>query len=202
MDKIRYFGLGMEGITDEEYARYNREAEAFFNEYPDYLRRLHEYTRLNSISVEIRLVVENGGNTPAEDVDLHLHFPDGFTLGDEAAEEPTEPHRPQTPRALGEMFARSSNLLHELVMPQSYVSPAAFRPASRERFKITKTNSYDVERSFERIKHGYSHPVNPMILTFDSFDSAHSFQINYRVTAANLPQAKSGLLNVVIQKGG
>jgi hypothetical protein len=184
----------------EEYARYNQEVGDFFREYPNYLRELHEYKRLSGLTVEIRLVVENVGNTPAEDVDLHLHFPDGFALGERTAEEPAEPSQPTAPRKWGEMFVRPRDFLTEMAMPTSYVPAETMRAASRERFKITRTNSYDVQRSFERIKHSYSRPVNSMVLTFDSLASAHSFQIGYQLTAANLPQAMAGSLNVVVHK--
>jgi hypothetical protein len=71
----------------------------------------------------------------------------------------------------------------------------------RDRFSLTKTNSYKVEDAFPRIKHGQAGIIRPLMILFDSYESASSFQITYRISAANLPEPVKGALNVVIKKG-
>jgi hypothetical protein len=75
-----------------------------------------------------------------------------------------------------------------------------FSPATLSGFSLRKTNSYEVKDHFKRIKHGHQVSVNALVMTFPTFDSAASFQIDYRVTAANMPVPLTGKLNVKVVK--
>ena len=65
---------------------------------------------------------------------------------------------------------------------------------------IKRTESYDVEYHIQKIKHGDRVVLPKMILTFDSYESACSFNCQYTIRPANLPEAIVGELHFVIEK--
>jgi len=65
---------------------------------------------------------------------------------------------------------------------------------------IKPMNSYNVDFHIQRIKHKLQESAEPLYIVFDSFESAQSFQIDYRILAANVPNEVVGKLHVIIEK--
>lgn len=79
---------------------YNNNLDEFYSEYENTLDKIFEYEKKELLSFNIQLIIKNSGNIPAEDIDLHLHFPDGFELieSSEKEEYPSLPEPPYKPK--------------------------------------------------------------------------------------------------------
>ncbi|HEY0021760.1 MAG TPA: PIN domain-containing protein [Longimicrobium sp.] len=194
----------MGGIPESEFARYNRDRIQYFEAFAEYLRSDWERRIAERLSIDIEIQIVNSGTAPAEDVDVHLHFPDGFLLVDkDSVPEPAKaPSPPVRPRTQSELFQESMRSFH-LYQP-SYES--LFRGTSgvaRERNvsypHIEETGSYDVDWHVKRVKHQQPIILDPLRATFESFDDVRSFGIEYRLLAANVPEPIEGKLNVVVE---
>jgi hypothetical protein len=62
---------------------------------------------------------------------------------------------------------------------------------------ISRSNSYDVKLHVRKLKQNTLEGFDPMIIIFDSLDQISSFQIDYRLVAANVPTAVTGKLHVI-----
>lgn len=191
------YQLGM--IPEEEYTRYNQELAAFFERYECYLRDLHREDEMMARTFSLNMELVNTGTCPAEDIDLHLHFPDGFQLFDEddrpqRSDPPRPPDRPRT------MYDRLGQRL-SMSLPDSYGALTKFSSVGNVSSpSIERTNSYDVRWHVRKLKHFLSEPLNPLYFTFDSFETAASFQVEYTLHMANAPKQVSGQLQVIIEK--
>jgi len=203
---------GMLGIVDtippEEYDRYNRELDEYFAAYEKYMREPWQIEAALRRTIRFQIEIRNVGSAPAEDVDVRLDFPDGFTLiaardlttEDEPRDSREEPRPPLEPRSLMQTLAYGVHPLPNIT-PLSPVFPHFDVPISLSNsFNIERTGSYKVEDHFERIKHGQAVQLPEMFLTFDSYESASCFHCVYALRPANLPDPKEGKLHFVIEK--
>jgi len=189
-------------LQPEDIDSYNKELDKFYEAYSEYLLHEVRYENLRRRKIELLIFATNDGTAPAEDVDVFLHFPDGFevTDGDSFPDAPPSPEPPAKPRTrlqyLAESVALPSldpslliNRIPDVVMrpPQNVSTP-----------NIKRTSSYEVDFHIERIKHRLQEPASPLYIVFESFESAHSFTIEYRLLAANIPDTVIGQLHVVI----
>lgn len=193
------------GIPDSEFARYNRDRIKFFEAFAEYLRTDWERRAAERLSIDIEIQIVNSGTAPAEDVDVHLHFPDGFVLVDKDSvpEPPKAPSSPVRPRTQSELLQDSMRSFH----PYQPSYESLFRGISgvaREHNvsspHIEETNSYDVHWHVKRVKHQQPIILDPLRATFESFDDVRSFGIEYRLIAANVPDPIEGKLNVVVEE--
>lgn len=145
-----------------------------------------------------------GGSCPADDIDIFMHFPDGFELFDEddCEKEPEAPKAPRKPRSILEEAAaglsiRSFGYSDHLHSHLDYLS-SPVGPSNVSGPKIKRTNSYDVKVSVRRAKHGIEEPLDTIYLTFESSAMARSFAIDYAIHASNLPSHVTGTLNVIV----
>ncbi|MDQ8188108.1 PIN domain-containing protein [Pelagicoccus sp. SDUM812002] len=187
------------GLNGREIERYNSEVESYITNYRKYMKGCWELDAAIARSFDFEIEIRNDGTQPAEDVDVHFHFPDGFRLVDDSKpmHYPAEPKEPVAPRSVSDLMeanARSSWMLPALgnVAPPSFEMPTSF--------SIEKTNSYDVNDHFVRIKHGDSVLLPRMRIIFESFEKASSFCCQYTIRPANLPEAITGELNFVVSK--
>ncbi len=65
---------------------------------------------------------------------------------------------------------------------------------------IRNTGSYNVDFHIQRLKHKLQEPTDPLYVIFESFESARSFNIDYRLLAANIPNEVTGQLHIIIEK--
>lgn len=178
----------MQGLQGDRDLRLKR----WYGTYEQYLREVAEFEARQLRTIQIDLMLMNMGTCPAEDVDINLHFPDGFIMynEDEQPERPDEPSAPSlTAFDPGLAFIRP--LMPELMAPEL---PNPHIP------KIRKTNSYDVTIRCGGLKHEYVYNCNPLYLAFDSFGGASSFSFKYNVHAANAPLSQRGELHVILDK--
>ena len=125
---------------------------------------------------------------------MWLHFPDGCVLYEDFPDQPELPEPPVPPQSRSEMML--NNLAPSLLGGLGDLGPVKFHDS----FSLRKTNSYEVKDNFARIKHGHTESIRSLTLTFPSFDTARSFKVEFRITAANLPDPAVGFLNVKVTK--
>lgn len=200
-----YAASTMNFISSEDIQEYNSNLEEFYEEYKHYWKLQYEYQVALAHTVKIVLMLHNTGTIPAEDIDILLHFPDGFHLLKEH-ELPQPPSTPKAPRRPVSAMQKSIDQLNYLsqtpyisnIHTSSIHAPSPLPNVSSP--KIRKTNSYDVSIHVQRIKHGMKLDMDAMFVVFDSFESAMSFGIDYKIHAGNLPNPVIGKLHMVVDK--
>jgi hypothetical protein len=95
------------------------------------------------------------GTVPAEDIDIHLHFPDGFELVDSAdyPKPPTEPNTPYKPKNRLDIPGLGIS-----GFPRIHIPNPQNMNIDSERPTIRKSNSYDVDYNRSYLKHNYNSP--------------------------------------------
>lgn len=190
------------GIQPEELERYNKDLDGFYAAWERYLRETIEHQARRERTYEIVLELVNTGTAPADDIDVFMHFPDGFDLleKDELAEDPAPPRPPREPRTAMQIA------LEGMHMPMSsYLDPGRYIPSiprvsplgNVSEPTIRRTNSYDVDVSVRRLKHSLSEPFDAMYIVFNSNEDVRPFRIDYRINAANAPREFTGALHVL-----
>ncbi|MCS3615881.1 PIN domain-containing protein [Salinibacter ruber] len=179
----------------EEIERYNDELPEFYEEYREYLEKLRKYRYVAGRVIELNLVLSNEGRTPAEDIDIQMHFPDGFLLTDSKLEPPPEPSPPRPPQSLGAGIQD----LHSVVNPTP--TPNLSSPSNVSSPDITETNSYEVEVHVGKIKHTVEESLDPLYVVFESYEAVNPFSFEYQIVAGNVPNPVTGTLHVVAEDG-
>lgn len=187
-------------IPADEYYRYNQGVDEYLRSYECYMSDTWEIQVATRRSIRFEIEIRNTGTSPAEDVDVLLHFPDGFRLFSEEDRPaiPKEPRPPRKPRTRVQMMADSIRPIPSVDLASTYLRD--FRMPMPKSFSIERTESYDVRDHFPRIKHGDRVALPEMFLTFDSYESAGSFSCHYTIRPANLPTPITGDLHFVIEK--
>ncbi len=176
---------------------YNKKLDAYYKEYEDSLGQFFEQEKRKKLTFEIKLQVTNSGKIPAEDVDIHLHFPNGFELlesdkTEKFIELPEPPYKPKHKLDFG--CYRSS------IIPTIPSSLNLGTNLNFNRPKIKKTNSYNVDFYRKYLKHGYSTKLESLSIVFDSYKDIKNFNLDYILSAGNMPEKIEGKLNVIFDK--
>lgn len=185
-------------VSRSQIQRYNTELEAFYQAYETYLHKLHDFQNAKRRMITIEVGLQNSGSIPAEDIDVHMHFPDGFQLFDGDEPLPTGAKPPEPPRKPGTVGGFDMSGLQRLghLTPQRAVPP----PSNISSPSIRRTNSYDVRFQIKKAKHGFALRVAKFVAFFDNDESLTSFKVDYSVSAANLPKAVDDHLSIIIEK--
>jgi len=193
----------------EDVRAYNFRLRAYYDEYAQYLQELKAFEEQKTRTLCLKLWLSNTGGVPAEDVDIFMHFPDGFALVEERdlPKPPKEPTQPPLPQTRLEAALSSAALSSAAVASAAGINPR-WRPdlsgigprPNVSRPKIKRSSSYDVECHVQRLKHNFLERLAPMHVIFDSLDTANSFGIQYRILASNHPSPIEGAVHVVVEK--
>ncbi|MDQ3534210.1 MAG: hypothetical protein M3421_01120 [Bacteroidota bacterium] len=149
------------------------------------------------LTFEINLGLINNGNTPADDIDIHLHFPDGFKLVETGnikskIEFPEPPYKPKNRMDIGFpswLSVPSMSPIANVGNSIKFDSPT-----------IKKTNSYDVHFNRKGLKHGYTEELKSLSIVFERHKDIKNFPIEYDISAGNIPNELIGKLNVTFGK--
>ena len=175
---------------------YNKNLDNFFERYKEYLIEYLYYLSQRRLSFEINFFVFNEGTVPAEDIDILLHFPNGFSLK-RKIDQIEKPKKPYPPR-LKSPFELTFPIFPNFPTINPYIPKldnVNIRNVSIP--SIKKIHSYDVEFNIKYLKHNQYETLDPLIITFDSFESVPNFSIDYKIQASNVPQEISGSLNLI-----
>ncbi len=88
------------GVSAEQINSYHQELNAYPDRYRQYLQARREF--LEQPMLRFTVAIANGGTAPAQNVDIYLHFPDGFELYGEKdiPSGPEKPNQPQKPMSV------------------------------------------------------------------------------------------------------
>jgi hypothetical protein len=194
-------------ISKREYDRYNAELEEFFCEYESYLKVCELMRQTKESSFGITLTLDNDGHSPAHQIDIHIHFPDGMVVLDadhlppgfkdrKPPDPPTEPLR-----EIGKVFS-----IEQLRPPFANSELPNFRMPDLSRTEpnvsspqLIKTSGYDIRFEVKKLKHGYSIELGKLMILFPSREEAKSFSAAYQITADNHPKSQDGQLHFVLE---
>jgi hypothetical protein len=203
-DIQRLYAASVGGYSEADIGEYNSKLDQFFVSFEKYLNQKAKYDFQNALTIKLNIVVINSGTAPAEDLDIYLHFPDGFELSDKLLDSPSEPRPPTRPLTVIEKLASNRSVFQDIFnrayIPPPNLSKLNAAPPNVSSPKIRRTKSYDVQIKVRRIKHNQPVSLKPLYLTFDTYESAKSFNIQFRLNAANIPREVNGFLNVIIDK--
>lgn len=191
-------------ISQEEVGRYNTKVDEYITAYSQFMISNVEFENLKRRTFKLDIALVNGGTAPAEDIDIHLHFPNGFQLleEDELPDPPNPPDPPVEPMTVMQQLTNS--LKYPNIMPSSiYFDQPVFSPRLPQNVSspdIKRVNSYDVDIHVQKLKHNLQVYFAPLFIVFDNFESANSFSVEYRILAANIPNEDTGNLYIVIEK--
>jgi hypothetical protein len=191
-------------VLPEDIDNYNTNLGKFYELCGEHLRESAQYRNLQCRTVKLTIFVANDGTAPAEDLDIFMHFPDGFELINERdfPEPPKPPEPPVKPKTQMEKMTDPFRGLSMTPPLEDYRIPPISSPSKNVSItNIKRTRSYDVDFHVRRIKHKLQEPIDePLNIIFPSLESAQSFQIDYRILAASVPNEVNGQLHVVMEK--
>lgn len=185
--------------------RYNFRLDVFYQNYAEYLRKLDGYTDIQSRTIELVVYLLNSGSSPAEDIDIYLHLPNGlevFESLDETGATPKAPVPPVGPMsALAEAFSDLAvpALSSTFLRPNLDLINRNFTPSNVSAATIRRTNSFEVRVHVRNLKHGLQIALDPLFVVFDSWETAKSFTIDYTLYAGNVPDAITDQLHVIVE---
>jgi hypothetical protein len=199
-----FLSLGMPLLTPkkQEIERYNAALPQYYSDYENYLRKIAFIDIRHSLTYEFSLQLSNVGRAPADDVDVQIDFPDGFSFReeDDQSESIKEPEAPPFPRSelqiARDSFMASSGPLGfphstgSLLRNLGTVSP----PPNVSSATIRRTKSYEVSYRVRRLKHGFSVSLGTLAIYFGMYEDVQSFEADYEINAANMPENSKGKL--------
>ncbi len=193
----------MYSITSADIDAYNNELEKYYAQCKIFFQKQVDYENLLARTLELDLWVLNRGTAPAEDIDIFMHFPDGFTLFSEekfpkAPQNPKPPSGPKTAMEKMNFGLTGLGAVMSSLSRQNLNAPEF--PSNVSGFDIRRTNSYDVHFHVERLKHKLREAADTIYITFANYDDAKSFEIDYRILVANLAEPTEGKLHVIVDQ--
>ncbi len=188
---------------------YNKELAEYFRDLEAHLKEREKYEERKARTLELRFWVANGGNTPGEDIDILMHFPDGFDLLSEAKfrKPPAAPEPPSPPRSSFQSIQESLARIRPYD-PQVFVrgltdiASGKVAPRNVSRPIIIRKRSFEVHVEVGSVKHYTKEPLDPLFVVFDSLSSAHSFHVDYVILAANVPEPVKERLHLAVDLAG
>lgn len=177
---------------------YNEELDEFYAEYRSYLKQRIYYLAMLRRSFELVITVCNEGTSPAEDIDIRLHFPDGFEVFDSQELPFKNPKKIKPPSK-----EYSNSILGGLGAPlysRMYDMPHLHTPSNVGGLNIKKTNSYEVKSYINKIKHNQCEILDSIIVLFHPDEEVKGFTIDYRIDIGNYPDPIEGKLNVSVEE--
>ena len=136
---------------------------------------------------------------------MFMQLPDGLRVAEDAeslCEFPAEPKVPPK-TAIEESLGSLSRAVS--VVPVSPDTKSVVEKAQRtiysnvSSFTIKRTNSFEVHFHVKQLKHNFQIKLDTLFLVFDSWDTAKSFSMDYRILAGNVPQPTKDKLHVIVE---
>jgi len=199
-EQIRHMGfndiLGFDSLTEKQVDDYNKHLVVFQRNYRSHLKDTYLFDKITALTLPIKIKMHNKGNAPASDIDIWLHFPDGFTVINEyefplKPKESAPPFKPKHRLDFGTLNHIYTPNLHNLSQSVSLPTMNVSRP------EIRKTNSYEVDIKHISLKHFQHTSLDTLLVIYPSFSDVISFTIDYKIIANNVPEPVTGSLSVI-----
>lgn len=194
-------------ITEKQRESYNDKLRTFYEEYLNWLVKTRDFKNKRSLLMPLELWIFNSGSCPAQDVDVDILFPNcvSVLLGENTLELPPEPIPPRKPKPRS--MTISKDLLARDPLVKDFLPNPAVLPSLEDLINSPPEASIHKEERgtcvtmrWDSIKHDYRHQILPVPhVHFESYESLRSFQLEYRISAANLPSASKGTFDVKVK---
>ncbi len=195
VDEIRTNMLRLE--TDDEVIAYNDTLDRFYDDWAQHVEAVRSWESANRRQFAVRLVLVNRGTLPASDIDASIAFPVGVTprTDDQLPERPAEPERP---RRRVNTLARITALMsgHADVFGTRHVAPSALCASDGQLLADPGARRLDV--SLRTLKHNHDFLIAPFTLSFDRPEDIKSFEAEYKITLAEVPDVITGTLRFIV----
>lgn len=151
-----------------------------------YYLAIWKYTNEMRRTKEIRLVLENTGTVPAEDIYVRLRLPRRLSIfpqgiSNSAPVPPLPPGVSAKPQQFGNAKTKT-----ELRHAFEYVGPQEL------------PGHWDVRFRLPRLNHHVTEQLTGLHIRFPTPEAVATFDIEYRVSAGNTPDAVEGRLSVIV----
>lgn len=187
--------------SDTEITRYEKDRGEYFKALEEYWKKFPIFQNRHRLTVELGLILANNGTAPADDISILLHVPDQMYVGakrPKIPEAPDTPVRPRMPFDLTSHFGSFPQVHDPTGMARmAEIAMNINRNASPP--SIRRSNSFDVEFTVKRLVQHRDEALEPLYITFVSFETAKPFAIDYRLSSASLPQPVGGKLHIVVE---
>lgn len=182
-------------LSESQVNEYNRQLTEYFKKYEEYINQLYTALHFQSQSIKIEFLLENTGTAPALDIDVEIHFPDGFDLitKNDFPKIKTKPDSPYKPKSSYDINFSMNPISIPIISSSKYLDT---NQTQINQPIIKKTNSYNVSFHRERLKHNQTDPLEPLYAKFNNIKIAKGFQIDYTLIISNLPRPVNGQLNI------
>lgn len=194
---------GLNALDPKDIADYNKKVDDYYDSLSRYHDKLQCHLSFLQNTAKLNISIQNDGTTPADQIEVELHFPDGFLLYTEAElhEPPREPKPPKKPRTTLESLSDMQNIGFPSPYFPIYEPNTLNLPFSNVSLLSKKHgNSYTVKFRVAKLKHHTSEPLDQLFVSYAGDAANRSFQIRYKLLADNLPAPVSGTLNLIDEK--
>ena len=184
-------------LSETQIIEYNKQLDIYFKEHEKYAEKLFEAFEFTSNTIEIELVLDNKGTSPALDIDIEIHFPDGFELFQEKdiskiSKKASLPYKPKHRYDFNfnlDPIGISSIQTNRNVDLSSFNQP-----------KIKKTNSYLVSYPVQSLKHNQSFELEKLYAKFKNIKEAKGFTLDYKLIVSNITKVITGQLHISFEE--
>lgn len=182
-------------LSETQITGYNKELDEYYRKYEEYANSLFNLCTVKANTIKIELLLNNSGTAPAQDIDVEIHFPDGFELfgKDDLPKVKKKPSPPYKPKHRYDFNLGNINPIASLNSPSHKID---FGSIDLNKPTIKKTNSYNVNYHLNSLKHNQSFELAPLYAKFDDITNARGFQIDYKLIIANIANPIYGQMNV------
>jgi len=187
--------LGGKLIENPRYADSLRRRAEFEEKHREYVAALDEFNVSSSLRVSLSVAIKNDGSRPASDIRLEISFPDFVHLSDTQLAKPAQPAAPVLTGG-GSIFA-GLNVPH---LP--FYSPAFALPVRRNASTWIDFIENRVVFHIAKLQHTYMKSSEQFFLQFNDAEAVRPFQVDYRLTADELPKPQLGKLAIVVRETG
>lgn len=182
-------------ISREQVKAYNERLNEFLLKYEEYCSSRYEWALMMHNSLDLRLVLENKGNTPAVNLEIELDISDECVVfeKDEVPGAPTKPEPPAKPKS-----SLDFSFLEPIQPISSFIpkiSPDTFN-FNNESPVVQQTDGYKVTYKIKSLKHNQSKELEQVVIVFDDINATTGLSINYKIFADNIPKLITGSLHL------
>ena len=185
-------------IAAREYDRYASDRAKYLREVKNAARVEWLWQERIARSIEVCLVLRNEGSAVADDIDAHIHIPNGPDVSTDAKPDIPEIQQPTPPRSQFELIAEGMQFPDIMPRYDGWLPSRPSAPSNVSAPRIRETNSFDIEVHVGRAKQHQENALVTFRLEFPSIESARSLTLEYQIHSASLPEPVSDKLHVVL----
>lgn len=196
-------------VSQEEWQRYNKDLDAFYEEYRKHFEFLNMIGDAKTRSIKFDLWLHNSGNGLANDIDVFVLFPTNLIfVGEEGSEDskplkediesPKPPDKPKSILAgIGDLPSLHPLAPEILAIPkETYSRLDPWTPDIS--VKKGSDDEYEIHTRVGKLKHGHPVCLGNFIAVFASWSDVKAFHATYTISTSELPDKTEGRIHFVV----